>query len=80
LNAVNSGFELGALDPVHVHSHINCFLKLGNLVTQYKASSNPPAIGDISTGALYLVTAGQQSAATAAYNVTVSTRVRFSDT
>jgi len=79
LNAVSGGFELGPIDPVHVHSQINCFLKLGNLVTQYKASTSPPAIGDISTGALWLVTVGTRDAATAAYNLTVSTRVRFAD-
>jgi len=49
--------------------HIREYIKLKGLVTQYKADSNPCTIGDISTGALYLVVLATNVAGTEGYSI-----------
>jgi len=60
--------------------NINEFIRLNNLETHYKSTTNPAAIGDLSTGALYLVTYGNQLVAAAEYQVFAQARLRFHDT
>lgn len=60
-------------------TNVNRFIKLKNLVTQYKSTTNPAAIGDITTGALYLFTLGQNAVATAAYQLLFTSRLRYLD-
>lgn len=50
-----------------------------NMETQYKADSSPAVIGDIATGALYLITFGQATAGNEGWNVTLATRLRYVD-
>jgi len=60
--------------------NIKCFIKLGDLGTQYRASSNPPLIGDISSGALYLfcMSSADPNASTA-WILDCKWRIRYSD-
>lgn len=58
---------------------INWFVPLKDLETHYKSSTNPAAIGDIATGALYLITFGSVAAATAGFTFTYNSRLRFID-
>lgn len=58
---------------------INWFVKLKDLETHYKSTTNPAAIGDIATGALYLVTLGNVAAASAGFLLVYNARLRFTD-
>lgn len=69
----------GWVDPVAETFNIKAFRKLGNRITQYKADTNPPVIGDIASGALYLMTVGSQPTGSEGFQLGFSTRVRFSD-
>lgn len=60
-------------------TNINRFIKLRGLQTMFNTTTNPAAIGDISTGALYLVTYGRVVAATAAYTLMFTSRLRYRD-
>lgn len=57
--------------------NVNRFIKLKGLETHYKATAG--AIADISTGALTLVTFGDDANATAAYNFKWTSRLKFFD-
>jgi len=59
--------------------NINEFILLKNLETHYKSTTNPAAIGDIATGALWFVQFGSASAATCAYAVDWTARLRYTD-
>lgn len=59
---------------------IKTFLKLKNLETHYKASSNPAVIGDIATGALFLmVVALNGSFASPAWTFQFESRMKYHD-
>lgn len=53
------------------------YVKLKGMDTKFKASAG--SIGDIATGALYLVTYGDQTSSTAGYIFMFNTRYRFYD-
>jgi len=56
------------------------YRKLPNLVCQYKADSSPtPVIGDIATGALWLVVLSELAAGVDTWDFEFSTRVRYVD-
>lgn len=55
------------------------FIKLRNLETMYKADSAPAVIGDIASGALWLITVGQQAAASEGWQFSATNRLRYID-
>lgn len=56
------------------------FRKLNGLTTHYKADSNPAVIGDISTGAMYLVCLSLlQTAGTELFSARWNARLKYSD-
>jgi len=55
------------------------FRKLKGLVTHYKADSNPAVIGDISTGALYIISLTDQTAGTELFTFNWSCRLKYED-
>lgn len=59
---------------------IKAYIKLGNRTTQYKADSAPAVIGDIATGALWLVTVAGSAAGAEVHSIAQwSTRLRYFD-
>lgn len=59
---------------------IDEYRKLGNLVTHYKADSTPAVIGDIATGALYMVIVGSVAAGTEGWEIDDwNVRLRYKD-
>lgn len=60
-------------------AHWKYFIPLKGLITQYKADSSPAVIGDIATGSLYLITFGDLTAGTEAFEIVYSSRLRFFD-
>lgn len=59
--------------------NINRFIKLNDLEAMYKASSSPAVIGDITVGALWLVTLGTAAAGAEGYQLTYNARLRYHD-
>lgn len=60
--------------------NINRFVKLKGLETHFQADTiNPPVIGDVATGGLYLVIVGSATAGTEGYNADLSWRLRYTD-
>lgn len=59
--------------------NINMFVKLAGLETHFKASSNPAVIGDVATGALWLVTFGSIAVANAGIDIQYQSRLRYID-
>lgn len=56
------------------------FIKLGELCTQFRADSSPAVIGDIATGALYLITFSEQAAGAEGFSaVSWNARLRYHD-
>lgn len=55
------------------------FIKLRKLVTNYKGSTNPAAIGDIATGSLLFTFIGNRAPGAGQYNVDFSCRLRYYD-
>lgn len=70
----------GVLDYTTNRCNINEFIRLSDLETHFKGTTNPAAIGDITTGSLLLFVQGQIAAAAAPYVLTWSARLRFHDT
>jgi len=58
-------------------ANINWFVKLTDLETHFKASAG--SVGDIATGALYLITFGPVASATAGYSIIYNARLRYHD-
>jgi len=67
------------IDPMHCFNNIEFFIPLKSLVTQFRADSSPAVIGDIATGGLYLVFFGSIANATAMWQCSWETRLRFHD-
>lgn len=60
--------------------HIREYIKLGELVTQYKADSSPAVIGDIATGGLFLITFSGFGAGTEGFTIAEwNARLRYHD-
>lgn len=59
--------------------NIDRFIKLTNLETHYKSSSNPAVVSDINTGSLILFTLGKNASATQNLTLTWSSRLRYMD-
>jgi len=78
LPAVTVGGVTGSVDGVTKTFNINRFISLAGLKTQYSGESNPAAIGDISTGALYVLTLGG-IAAPSGWAFVASWRLRYND-
>lgn len=60
-------------------TNINEYIKLKDLETHFASSTNPSAIGDCTTGALWVVTFGNLAAGTANYQLNYTTRLRYHD-
>lgn len=58
---------------------LDYFIKLKDIQTHYKSTSNPAVIGDITTGSLLLVTLGANVVANAQWSMSWKSRVRFTD-
>jgi len=58
---------------------MNCYHKLGNREVHFKADSAPGVIGDVSTGGLFLITAGNITEGSEAFGLQVHFRMRYSD-
>lgn len=71
--------NLGGVDPVSTTFFIDDYIKLNGLLTQYKADSSPAVIGDIASGALYLVTFGSAVAGSEGYQFAAKLRLRYTD-
>lgn len=71
----NKGLE----DQAHSNYMIDQYIKLGNLCTQYKADSNPAVIGDIATGALFLVIFGSAASGSEGFTFEAELRLRYYD-
>lgn len=70
----------GSLNTGGSNFIIKKFIKLRNLETQFKADSNPAVIGDIATGALWLITwAANKAAGAEGYELDLGIRLRFCD-
>lgn len=61
---------------IEEHWEINWFIKLKNLLTHFKSSTNPTTVADINTGALYAIFL---AGTTAQWAAQVSFRLRYSD-
>lgn len=59
--------------------NIDRYIKLRNLETHFKASSNPAVVADQSTGSLFLCTFGNVAAASAEYDLQWTGRLRYHD-
>lgn len=55
------------------------YRRLNKLTTHYKADSNPAVIGDISTGGMYVVTFGDNTAAADNYRLDWNCRLKYVD-
>jgi len=58
---------------------INDYIHLNAFDTQYKADSSPAVLGDIASGALYLVTFGTRAAGTEGFQLNLAVRLKFVD-
>lgn len=71
--------NVAAVIPSEREGVIDRYIKLNGAITQYKSTSNPAQIGDISTGALYLYILGDDDPATAPFALNWQARLRFWD-
>ena len=81
-NVITAGGQPSAnqfIDPLSKTWRFDWYVKLKNLVTQYKADSAPAVIGDIATGSLLLLTLGFNAAGSEAYQLSYESRLRFVD-
>jgi len=68
------------VDGVNTSFNIKRFFKLRNLLTHYKADSNPAVIGDIATGGLYICGIGAFAPGSEGYQAQLACRLRYKDT
>lgn len=69
----------GIIDYTTNRVNINEFVLLKNLETHYKSSTNPAAIGDIASGALWFVQFGNVASASCAFGCAIQARLRYHD-
>jgi len=67
------------IDYTNNRVNVNEFIRLGALDVHYKASSNPGVIGDIASGALWVVTFGNVASASSPYSFKWTARLRYND-
>lgn len=69
------------IDYIKNEVNISRYVKLKGLMTRFKTSTSPSVIGDISTGALYLVGIGNQAAGAngAGYQFLFNSRLKYTD-
>lgn len=85
LKEINMDFCPGVLpgadnDTLLDIKDVDFYLKLGNLETVYQNTSNPSTIGDINSGALYLILrAARNSGTTSQATANLDCRLRFLD-
>ena len=79
LPAVNTSGFTGAVDGVNKTFNINRYIKMANLKTHYSADSAPAVIGDIATGAVYILTLGSIASPNEGWKFTASWRLRYTD-
>lgn len=79
--AITNAFPNGTEDgPAGYQAGISEFRNLSNLITHYKADSNPAVIGDISTGGLFIISLANIAAASENYNIlTWNSRLKYTD-
>nr|UOF76876.1 capsid protein [Cressdnaviricota sp.] len=68
----------GSVDALSTTFSINRFLKL-NQTTMYKGDTSPSIIGDIATGAVYIVTIGSIASGSEPYRAQLTWRLRYMD-
>lgn len=73
-----TGAQPGQPDPVSSTFKINRFIKLNELISMYN-DTNGGTIADITTGSLFLLTFGQNAAASEGYALQASFRLRYDD-
>lgn len=67
-------------NDVGIPTQIDEFRKLRGLTTHYKADSNPAVIGDISTGALFIIAlSAAQASGTELFNYSWNLRLKYVD-
>lgn len=67
-------------NDIMIPTRIDEFRKLRGLTTHYKADSNPAVIGDIATGAIYILSLSQiQASGTELFNYKWSCRLKYVD-
>lgn len=78
---VTAGVETntGPTDPVAKTFNFDWFVRLPNLLTQFKADSSPAVIGDISSGSLLLVTFATFASGSEGYAAELESRFRYTD-
>lgn len=80
LPATTAAGTTGASDGLQPTFNINRFVKLNGASTIYKGDSSPSVIGDVATGALYVITMGSYAPGTQGYKAVLSWRLRYKDT
>lgn len=80
LAGASTNISEAVIDYTTNRVNINEFVRLGDLETHYRSTTNPAVLADISTGSLLLMTVGLTAVATAAYDVIYTARLRFHDT
>jgi len=80
LPATTVGGTTGAADGLQATFNVNRFIKLNGASTIYKGDTSPSVIGDIATGALYIITMGSFAPASEGYKAILSWRLRYKDT
>jgi len=80
-NTVTAGAitTAGPIDPLTPLTNIDMFIKLPSLITQYKADSSPAVIGDIASGALWLVSFGTIASGSEGWSSLLESRLRYVD-
>lgn len=71
--------NVNATDPISKTFRIVDYMKLGGMLTQFKADSAPAVVGDISTGGLFLLTIGRQASGSEGYQASLEFRLRYRD-
>nr|WAE42219.1 MAG: capsid protein [Cressdnaviricota sp.] len=75
-----SGYPTSAhTDSKCEEGQFNMFIKLGGLVTHFKADSTPGVIGDVATGSLLILTFGAFASGSEGWNANLSFRLRYND-
>lgn len=77
---INTNGTSGSTDGANTSFEINRFIKFKNLQTHYKSDSSPPVIGDVATGALFVITQGSLGSGSEGWEAVLKWRLRYKDT
>jgi len=80
LPATTAAGTTGASDGLQPTFNVNRFIKLNGASTIYKGDTSPSVIGDIATGALYIITMGSFAPGSEGFKAVLSWRLRYKDT